>query len=188
MAKYSKTGASKSPVSKSKGKKALPTPETASAFEEPVVMYHKKMRVGSNVAEEGIIFGKVKKAEWKMSAQEKMALLRDGVSKEKLEQLKDRTKLDYDKLSVILATTRSTLINKKGKDLFSNTLSERIISVAELYSFGYEVFEDEDRFNAWIFHPNRALGGKMPFDLIDNQFGREEIKNLIGRIAYGVYS
>jgi uncharacterized protein (DUF2384 family) len=36
--------------------------------------------------------------------------------------------------------------------------------------------------------PNKALGGQAPYDLIDNQFGREEVKNLIGRIDYGVYS
>jgi len=39
-----------------------------------------------------------------------------------------------------------------------------------------------------MFKPNQALGGKTPFELIDNQFGREEVKNVIGRIDYGVYS
>ena len=60
--------------------------------------------------------------------------------------------------------------------------------MADLYSYGYIVFEDQERFNQWMFHPNQALGGRPPYDLIHNQFGREEIKNLIGRIEYGVYS
>ncbi|MFN5648212.1 MAG: antitoxin Xre/MbcA/ParS toxin-binding domain-containing protein [Sphingobacteriales bacterium] len=34
----------------------------------------------------------------------------------------------------------------------------------------------------------RALGGKSPFDMLHTSFGREEVRNLIGRIAYGVYS
>ena len=34
-------------------------------------------------------------------------------------------------------------------------------------------------------HPNNK---KLPYEFIDNQFGREEVKNLIGRIDYGVYS
>src|SRR5690625_3141848 len=77
---------------------------------------------------------------------------------------------------------------KKYNQKFNYNLSERIVALADLYSFGYEVFEDESRFNDWMFHPNQALGGKVPFDFIDNQYGREEIHNLIGRIAYGIYS
>ena len=57
-----------------------------------------------------------------------------------------------------------------------------------MYSYGYEVFEDESNFNEWIFRPNQALGGKQPYELLDNQFGREEVKNFIGRIDFGVYS
>lgn len=39
-----------------------------------------------------------------------------------------------------------------------------------------------------MFVPNQALGGLAPFDIIDNYYGREEVRSLIGRIAYGVYS
>lgn len=135
-----------------------------------------------------IIVEKTAKPEWQMTAVEKMDMVRDGVSKKDLESLKSKTNLDYDKLSILLSTTRATLINKKGTENFSAALSERIISIADLYSYGFEVFEDETKFKEWVFRPNQALGGKQPFELIDNQFGREEVKNLIGRIDYGVYS
>jgi putative toxin-antitoxin system antitoxin component (TIGR02293 family) len=134
------------------------------------------------------VFFNAGRPEWKLSAVEKMEMVRAGVSKEKLEALKRRTNLDYDRLSDILATTRATLINKKGAELFSASLSEKIISIADVYSYGFDVFEDEAKFKQWIFRPNQALGGKQPFELLDNQFGREEVKNLIGRIEYGVYS
>jgi putative toxin-antitoxin system antitoxin component (TIGR02293 family) len=71
---------------------------------------------------------------------------------------------------------------------FNPSLSERIIGLASLYDYGFEVFEDREIFNRWMFAPNKALGGEMPFDLIDNQFGREEVKHVLGRIEYGVYS
>lgn len=134
------------------------------------------------------IIKKTDKAEWQMTALEKMDMAKAGLSKKDLESLKSKTKLDYDKLSTLLSTTRATLINKKGTAHFSAVLSERIVSIADVYSYGYEVFEDETKFNKWVFKPNRALGGKQPFELLDNQFGREEVKNLIGRIDYGVYS
>lgn len=123
-----------------------------------------------------------------MTSIQKMDIIKQGVSKQYLESLKAVTALDYHALADALSVTRATLINKKGEQKFNDQVSERIISLADLYSFGYEIFEDKDRFNKWMFAPNQALGGKAPFDFIDNYYGREEIKNLIGRIAYGVYS
>lgn len=135
-----------------------------------------------------IIVEKTDTPEWQMTAVEKMDMVREGVSKKNLESLKNKANLDYDKLSTILLTNRATLINKKGAEHFSAALSERIVSVADLYSYGFAVFEDEAKFNEWVFRPNKALGGKQPFELLDNYFGREEVKNVIGRIDYGVYS
>ena len=135
-----------------------------------------------------LIIENAEKPEWQMTAVEKMDMARDGLNKKDLESLKNKTNLDYDKLSTLLSTTRATLINKKGTENFSASLSERILSIADLYSYGFEVFGDEPKFNEWVFRPNQALGGKLPFELLDNQFGREEVKNLIGRIEYGVYS
>lgn len=123
-----------------------------------------------------------------LTSVQKMTIVKRGITKNYLVQLKNSTALDYDALAAALSVTRSTLINKKGNQKFNDSLSERIVALADLYSFGYEVFEDENHFNDWMAHPNQALGGKTPFDFIDNQFGREEIHNLIGRIAYGVYS
>jgi hypothetical protein len=45
-----------------------------------------------------------------------------------------------------------------------------------LYAYGNDVFEDKSRFNASIFRPNRALGGRAPFDLLNTHYGREEVK------------
>lgn len=123
-----------------------------------------------------------------LTSYQKMQIVRDGITKSYLSKLKEETSLDYDALAQALSVTRSTLINKKNDQRFNDHVSERIIAVAELYSFGYEVFEDKDNFNKWMFAPNQALSGAKPFELMDNQFGREEIRNLIGRIAHGVFS
>ena len=128
------------------------------------------------------------KAENQLTATEKMELIRDGISKKELENLKEKTALGYEDLAKGLSVTKVTLISKKGNEKFNAGLSERIIAMADIYSYGYEVFEDEVRFNAWMFKPNQALGGKMPYELMSNQFGREEVKNMIGRIDYGVYA
>lgn len=128
------------------------------------------------------------KPQSKMTAFEKIDLIRSGISKTDFEGFKQKAGLDYDQLAATLSVARATLINKKGSEKFNQTLSEKIVSLADIYAYGYEVFEDTDRFNNWIFRPNKALGGLVPFDLLDNQYGREEVKDLIGRIDYGVYS
>jgi putative toxin-antitoxin system antitoxin component (TIGR02293 family) len=128
------------------------------------------------------------KPESQMTSLEKMEATRAGISKKELERLKLKAALDYDQLAYILGVARATLINKKGSERFSPMLSEKIMNLADIYSYGYEVFGDQQEFNKWIFQPIAALGGKSPYDLLDNQYGREEVKNVIGRIDYGVYS
>lgn len=128
------------------------------------------------------------KPESQLSTFEKMHIVRDGVSKKDLELLKSKADLDYTMLAKALSVTRATLINKKRGEKFNSGLSEKILGMADLYSYGFEVFENENLFNQWMARPNKALGGQVPYDLIDNQFGREEVKNLIGRIDYGIYS
>lgn len=119
---------------------------------------------------------------------EKMLMVRSGVSKNDLDKIKKYAGVDYELLAKALSVTRATLINKKGKDIFNNKVSEGIIGLTNIYSYGYEVFGDVKRFNQWMLKPNNALGGKVPSEFLDNQFGREEVMNLIGRINYGVYS
>lgn len=123
-----------------------------------------------------------------MTSLQKMQIIKSGISKKYLEVFKKSAELDYDSLAKALSVTRTTLINKKGNDKFSDQISEKIIALADLYSYGYEIFEDRERFNKWMLSPNQALGGSAPIEIIDNIYGREEVRNLIGRIGFGVYS
>ncbi|MBV8810403.1 MAG: DUF2384 domain-containing protein [Acidobacteriaceae bacterium] len=36
--------------------------------------------------------------------------------------------------------------------------------------------------------PNRALGGETPLDQLDTDTGARVLEDILGRIAYGVYS
>jgi len=124
----------------------------------------------------------------RLTPMEKMQLSKRGVSKKYLEEVKAKTMLDYQKLANVLSINRATLINKKQEEKFSAAQSERIIGLDALYNQGLEVFQDKSKLNGWLNTPNKALGGKVPYDVMDNQFGREEVLNLLGRIQWGVYS
>lgn len=124
----------------------------------------------------------------KLTGIEKMELVEEGISKKSLESLKETAGFDYDQLAQVLNVARATLINKKSAEKFSTDLSDKIMNLADIISYGLEVFEDRTLFKSWLQKPVRALGGKKPFDLLHTSFGREEVRNLIGRIDYGVYS
>jgi putative toxin-antitoxin system antitoxin component (TIGR02293 family) len=145
----------------------------------------KAVRKGENAM---VLLDMANKPEYLLSPFEKITMVRQGISKNALEHFKRKTGLDYDQLSAILLVARATFINKKGNAKFNQTLSEKILGLADIYSYGYEVFGDQNRFNEWIFRPNRSLSGHSPYDLLDNQYGREEVRNSIGRIDFGVYS
>lgn len=165
--------------------KVAPINENMVSEPDAAISYQRSYGLGSFAA---ILADATKKPESQLTAFEKMDIVRDGISKKDLELLKNKAELDYTMLAKALSVTRATLINKKRDQKFGAGLSEKIVGLADLYSYGFEVFEDEDRFNQWMATPNQALGGQVPYDIIDNQYGREEVKNLIGRIDYGVYS
>lgn len=130
----------------------------------------------------------VKSAENRLTGMEKMKLVEEGIAKTSLESLKEKIGFDYDQLAQVLNVARATLINKKAGEKFNTDLSDKIVNLADIVSYGLEVFEDQGLFRQWLHHPLRALGGKAPFDLLHTSFGREEVRNLLGRIEHGVYS
>jgi putative toxin-antitoxin system antitoxin component (TIGR02293 family) len=168
-------------------KEALVNKETAA---KKTFLAVKKVAKGMYImkSELTLLKGISARPESHLTSFEKIKMVKNGISKQDLEELKEKVALDYDTLSTVLSVARATLINKKGDTRFDASLSERILALADIYSYGYEVFEDVKNFNQWVARPNRALGGQSPLELLDTQFGREEVKNLIGRIDYGVYS
>jgi putative toxin-antitoxin system antitoxin component (TIGR02293 family) len=117
----------------------------------------------------------------------KIGIVKNGISKRQLEAIKSETDFDYHTLSSLLSVSRTTLLKKKGDEKFDQPTSERILLLAELISYGREVFESKELFNAWLKKPGLALGGKAPVELLDTLYGIEEIKKELGRIEYGVY-
>ena len=122
-----------------------------------------------------------------LTSQYKIGIIKNGITKKQLEAIKSETDFDYHTLSNLLAVSRTTLIKKKGEDKFDQPTSERIMLLAELLSYGREVFESKEQFNTWLKNPSFAMSGKTPLELLDTLYGIEEVKKELGRIEYGVY-
>ncbi|HEY8894098.1 MAG TPA: antitoxin Xre/MbcA/ParS toxin-binding domain-containing protein [Niastella sp.] len=122
-----------------------------------------------------------------LTSQYKIGIVKNGITKKQLEAIKSETDFDYNTLSNLLGVSRTTLIKKKGEEKFDQLTSERIMLLAEVISYGREVFENKDLFNGWLKKPSFALGGKAPLELLDTIYGIAEVKKELGRIEYGVH-
>lgn len=57
----------------------------------------------------------------------------------------------------------------------------------EVYSAAMELFEDESSLATWLCEPARALGGKVPLDVMGLKKGRGEVVRILRSIAHGNY-
>lgn len=126
--------------------------------------------------------------EYFMSNMDKAKLVKEGISKVSFEYFKSIIGLDYNQMSVLLSAARNTLINKRGEEPFSFDISEKLVSLAEVYTHGLSVFENWEKLKVWLNKPNRALGGEVPFSLLPSHYGRNQVHIILGRIEWGVYS
>lgn len=66
--------------------------------------------------------------------------------------------------------------------------SDRTVRIARVYANAVEMIGDEEKAIEWLRTPNRALGGERPLDQLDTDMGARSVEDVLGRIAYGVYS
>ena len=141
-----------------------------------------------NVYQGKSLLSKRAEPEHVIGAARAIGVIKKGISQKELLNLKNETELDYEKLSFIVGVTRQTLAKKDESYTYQVSESDKIFRLAALYSYGYDVFENKEGFNLWMRTENAALGNVRPIDFLDTAYGFQEVKDLIGRIDYGVYS
>ncbi|HNP20040.1 MAG TPA: DUF2384 domain-containing protein [Fulvivirga sp.] len=106
-----------------------------------------------------------------------------------LKKLQARLQFTNRELGKSLDMSESTLQRRlKLNQNLDKKESESAIHLASVWAKGLDVFEDEDAFRVWLHTTNTALGNNKPLDLLHSPIGRDEIKDLLSRIEWGVYS
>jgi putative toxin-antitoxin system antitoxin component (TIGR02293 family) len=106
-----------------------------------------------------------------------------------LKKLQKRMQFTNRELGKSLDMSESTLQRRlKLNQKLDKKESESAIHLASVWAKGIEVFEDEEMFRTWLHTKNKALGDNKPLDLLHSPIGRDEIKDLLSRIEWGVYS
>lgn len=124
---------------------------------------------------------------YKADSFSKIRLIHQGATRQELEHFKYTSDLDYESIAKMLNVTKATLFNKRTGERFDSSLSERLMALTDLYSYGYDVMGSREKFNRWMKTDNVALQGK-PLDFADTIYGINEIKNILGRIEHGIFS
>ncbi len=63
--------------------------------------------------------------------------------------------------------------------------SDRLYRLARIVALAKEYLGNGELAARWLRHPNRALGGKQPLEVLDTEPGARSVENVLGRIAYG---
>ncbi len=125
----------------------------------------------------------------RLSAVELVEAVNIGLPAKMYVVVQKETGLSQTEIADILGVSTRYLQDKKQSDLLNTTASERLVKLREIWDFGLDVFNgNEGNFKEWLNEPLAPLNGKSPMYIMTNFIGMEQVKQLLGRIQYGVYS
>lgn len=117
-----------------------------------------------------------------------LKLARKGIPKKSLLALAKQISLTIEEVASVLHISERTLQRYTPSTLVKTEYADRAIELALLYERGIDVLGSEKAFSGWIKSPNMALGGEIPFDLLDTRIGFTMVSDILGRIEHGVFS
>lgn len=116
-------------------------------------------------------------------------LVRKGLPAGSLTALAEKLHVGNSVLSRKLGIPQRTLTRRLSQaSSLTPSESDRTVRMARVYANAVEMIGDEEKAVEWMSAPNRALGGTRPLDQLDTDTGARMVEDILGRIAYGVYS
>jgi len=116
-------------------------------------------------------------------------LIRKGLPVGSISALAAKLHIGNSVLSRKLGIPQRTLTRRLSQALLLTPAeSDRTARMARIYANAVEMIGDQEKAIEWLSTPNRALGGERPLDQLDTDTGTRVVEDILGRIAYGVYS
>jgi putative toxin-antitoxin system antitoxin component (TIGR02293 family) len=116
-------------------------------------------------------------------------LVRKGLPAGSVSALAEKLELGNAVLSRKLGIPQRTLTRRMSQgSRLTAAESDRTVRLARVYAHAVEMIGDKKKAVEWLRTPNRALGGERPLDQLDTDLGARTVEDILGRIAYGVYS
>jgi len=116
-------------------------------------------------------------------------LVREGLPASSVIALAEKLDLGNAALSRKLGIPQRTMTRRLSQhSRLSVAESDRTVRLARVYATAVEMIGNKEKAVEWLRTPNRALAGERPLDQLDTDLGAREVEDVLGRIAYGVYS
>ncbi len=115
-------------------------------------------------------------------------LVRRGLPYRAFKATLDRLALPEKEVLASLRLAPRTMARRPASGLLNEVESERVLRLARVAADAEEVLGSWENAKAWLITESRALGGRRPLDLLDTDVGAESVRDVLGRIAHGVFS
>lgn len=111
-----------------------------------------------------------------------------GLTKASLLELANYLEFSTAQMARLLPITERTIQRYSRSTRLSHAVSDHLLEIARVAVRGVDVFEDKDRFLAWMQRSNVALGNRKPMDLLASKLGIDLVIDELGRIEHGLVS
>ena len=116
-------------------------------------------------------------------------LVRKGLPASSITALAGKLDMGNAALSLKIGIPQRTLTRRLSQGgRLTAAESDRTVRFARIYAHAVEMIGSEEKAAQLLRTPNRALGGERPLDQLDTDLGARAVEDILGRIAYGVYS
>ena len=116
-------------------------------------------------------------------------LTRKGLPVDAVANIANELRLPVQEITRVAGISGRTLSRRMTtKARLTPHESDRLVRMAREVAFATEVLGSAESAAKWMQFPNRALEGERPMDLLDTEAGARMVNNIIGRIAYGLFS
>ena len=124
-----------------------------------------------------------------MEAPSLMQAVKSGLSWTAVRKFLDITGLSQQDLAKYLIIPERTFARRREVGTFDSRESEQVLRLAEISQAALELFDgDTTATRTWLTSPVRGLDNARPIDFAQSEFGAREVRDLIGRLADGVFS
>ena len=117
-----------------------------------------------------------------------LKVVREGLAHEELFTLMKIADLHIEEMAKILHITSRTIRRLDESEPLNIDISERVLSIINLYKLGVDTFGDLGIFNTWMRRSIKGLGDVAPVTLLDTSVGIMIVREELERLRYGVYS
>jgi putative toxin-antitoxin system antitoxin component (TIGR02293 family) len=115
-------------------------------------------------------------------------MLEAGISGTAIRALASHYGLSNEDLTRLLGVPLRTLQRREKQYRLPPGDTDRLWRAALVLHEAARILGSPDKARRWLHRENRALGGLQPIEMLATEAGYEEVRNILGRIEWGVWS